>query len=334
MLAAKTNVTVVEAKQEADGAASAEAVVEEAERLAAKEEATLSTSGNSASAAEDDASSDVDTSVRKQASIAKSVVAVKKSTPSVAAKWQKGAQAHTGPRVRVMIMSARGLKGSLAGGVTSMGITDPYCVCEVLHKPHVRLQTLAIDGINGAHWNHAGSLASFVASDTLRFSIYEHDALKDQRLLGSADLPIWRVGKGGFRGELPVAGAGKDGESAFLKLVVKREGSGWDAAAWDRELQEAREAAQEAQEDEEATEDAADAEDDDEADDDDDDSKDVHPVSKASQPRPVAAKDHARHWYFVLGPQITLKITTRPKRYHQNGHYHRSNPCSRRRSRS
>jgi len=262
LLAMGTNTS---SDEDADGA---EAAVEEAERLAAKEEAMLSSSGNAASGANDR------TSENTTAGAGVPATKERNDIPSLAAKWKETSMVSTGPRLQVTIVSAWGLKGSLAGGVTSMGMTDPYCICEVMGKPHLRFQTLALDGINGPRWNHVNALEGFGADDSLRFSVYDRDALRDQSLLGSVDLPVWRVGKDGFRGELPLAGAGRDGDSAYLKLAVERRGFGWDAAAWEHLAEEAKEKAQDAQEDEAATEDAADAEEDDQDDDDDDDDDD------------------------------------------------------------
>lgn len=342
LLATKGNIST---EQDVDGADSAQAAVEEAERLAAREEAMLSSSDNSTSATTSGedvlSSSDKSTSVtasggdmrsssdnstgaatsggdmpatRQELSAfspsdnltgaaasgrdtpatkheravlpssgnstgaattggsapATKQGMAKRSFPFVAGQANSTPEAVASPRLQITIMSARGLKGSLAGGVTSLGLTDPYVTCEVLQKAHLRFQTLALDGINGPQWDHAGALTGFGAADSLHFSVFDRDAVERERLLGSVDLPIWRIGKAGFHGELPLPGAGRDGDAAFLKLAIERGGSGWDAAAWEHTAEEARDAAREAQEDAEATEDAADAEEDDQDDDEDD----------------------------------------------------------------
>jgi len=122
------------------------------------------------------------------------------------------------PALEVKILGARGLRFS---GGKEMGVTDPYCVCEIPGKPHAKVQTLALDGLHGVHWNHEGEIAEYAPGDKLRCSVFERD--RQDELLGRVVLAANRL-LHGFHGDLPLTKAGQ-GSSAYLRLAVARVGA-------------------------------------------------------------------------------------------------------------
>jgi len=123
-----------------------------------------------------------------------------------------------GPRtIRLAIKGATGLKGEDA---KARGVTDPYCVCEVQGKLKTRVQTMALDGFHGVHWDHNGEIVDFLAHDVITCSVYDQDALAGDPdyFLGRATLVDTKLLTQGFKGELHLQDAGV--HSAVLKLEV------------------------------------------------------------------------------------------------------------------
>jgi len=183
-----------------DGVESAEATIEEAEKLAASQEVTENTgtadTGTDANIEE--------TTKPKPASSSKPKV--------LAGKTRNG---HQG--LEVTIVSARGLKNQ---DTKKRGMTDPFCICEVKGKRNAKVQTVPLDGTNGVHWDHVGTINSFTMHDVLTCSVYDKDALPtdSDRFLGKTTLKGVKVLPGGFNGELPLGSAGP--EMAYLKLKI------------------------------------------------------------------------------------------------------------------
>lgn len=261
-----TKDTAISANEDEDGAASAEAIVSEAEQGAAKEEAQLKATGSGVG--------DGETAKEEGAEDAKAgptqAALVKMATkPKDAKKMSKAAarRAHRGPQnLKVRIVGARGLKGE--DGLP-LGVSDPYCVCEVEGKKKAKVQTMAIDGINGVHWEHDGEIPNFLARDSLSCSVYEQDGLPGQNFLGKTTLKGKMILPNGFDGELPLQQTGED-SGAYLKLVVV------PMAISDTDPSDVAYDAEDDDEDDGDSEDAAFDSDDDDSEDDDVNGKD-HP---------------------------------------------------------
>lgn len=231
-----TKDTAISANEDEDGAASAEAIVAEAEQGAAKEEAQFEATDNGAgdaATAKEEGAEDAKAKALatagpgKESTKAKAVprshneaALVNEATkPKAAKKMSKAAarRARRGPRnIKVTIVGARGLKGE--DGLP-LGVSDPYCICKVEGKKKAKVQTMAIDGINGVHWEHEGEIQNFLARDSLSCSVYEQDGLPGQNFLGKTTLKGKTILPKGFDGELPLQQTGKD-SGAYLKLVV------------------------------------------------------------------------------------------------------------------
>mmetsp|Transcript_119886 Transcript_119886/g.334472 ORF Transcript_119886/g.334472 Transcript_119886/m.334472 type:complete len:405 (-) Transcript_119886:122-1336(-) len=288
------------AQEAEDGAVSAEAVVAEAEKIAAREEAALE--GQAVTREGEDTGDSDGEEANSGSAPHKSRTARKVAHPKAAkrtgaklsgakhrrplkhqkvhkpkkakkvnvAKAAKTTAEKAGPpALQVNIMRARGLRGS---DVQPLGMTDPYCVCEIPGKPDAKVQTLAINGEGGVEWNHEGKITHVARGDSLRCTVYERDAVENN-LLGRVVLTSRRIGTG-FKGELRLSETGEDVQ-AYLMLAVSRTGAwGQDRdtskKGMARKLSKAKKASVEVED----TEDDEDSEDDEDQDDDDDDDQD------------------------------------------------------------
>ena len=67
------------------------------------------------------------------------------------------------PFVKVTVIGARGLRN-----VDWVGKSDPYCICEVPGKPHVKFQTPAIDEQLNPEWHHTATVPGYCVEDPLQ----------------------------------------------------------------------------------------------------------------------------------------------------------------------
>jgi len=221
--------TATASEESEDGIQSAEAAIKEAEKEASQQEATAETSEGT------DDSTEQTTLSHPQAPNAAKVVAIQpdkadKATSITAAiqtikPWMSknasralAKKSVCGPRtIRLTIKGAAGLRGEDA---KARGVTDPYCVCEVQGKPKTRVQSMALDGFHGVHWDHDGEIADFLAHEAITCSIYDQDALADDPdyFLGRTTLAGKQLLTQGFKGELNLTDGGV--HSAVLKLEV------------------------------------------------------------------------------------------------------------------
>mmetsp|Transcript_17989 Transcript_17989/g.34615 ORF Transcript_17989/g.34615 Transcript_17989/m.34615 type:complete len:327 (-) Transcript_17989:138-1118(-) len=226
-----------------DGVESAEAAVEEAEKEASKQEAVTEASEGVV-----DSTEQVVLGQPLVPNVTKKVMATEatkadKATPISAAiqtskpKLSKNVshalakKSVCGPRtIRLKIKGATGLKGEDA---RTRGMTDPYCVCEVQGKPRTKVQTMALDGFHGVHWDHDGEIVDFLAQDAITCSVYDMDALASDPdyFLGRTTLVGTKLLSQGFKGELHLKDAGAP--SAVLKLEVMPLALDGEAAAED-----------------------------------------------------------------------------------------------------
>jgi len=228
--------TATASEDSADGVESAEATVKEAEMEASQQEA-------SQQEATTETSEDTDDSTEQAASrqppvpsvnnAGADVAAIQTSRPKLSKNASRALAKRTlcGPRnMRLTIKGAAGLKGEDA---KARGVTDPYCVCEVQGKPKARVETMALDGFSGVHWDHDGEIVDFLAHDAITCSVYDMDALASDPdyFLGRTTLVGTKLLSQGFKGELHLKDAGAP--SAVLKLEVMPLALDGEAAAED-----------------------------------------------------------------------------------------------------
>mmetsp|Transcript_25054 Transcript_25054/g.72070 ORF Transcript_25054/g.72070 Transcript_25054/m.72070 type:complete len:1187 (+) Transcript_25054:37-3597(+) len=126
-------------------------------------------------------------------------------------------------RLKVCILGARSLR-NVDG--QSGGLSDPYCVCEVEGKPHVRFQTRRIDDCLDPDWNEERELMNYKAGDTLKFSVKDKDFGSKDEVLGVAMLPSSRFLQQGFDQEVPLTMPGGKGNRGTLRLRIAVLGNG------------------------------------------------------------------------------------------------------------
>jgi len=223
-----------------DGVESAEATVKEAEMEASQQEAATETSEDADNSTEEAAadqppppSATVETQPDQVSKARVVTAAIQTSRPKLGKNASRALAKRTvcGPRnIRLTIKGATGLKGDDA---QARGVTDPYCVCQVQGKPGAKVETMALDGFHGVHWDHDGEIADFMAQDAITCSIYDQDALAGDPdyFLGRTSLLGTTLLSQGFKGELHLKDAGVN--SAVLKLEVMPLALDGEAAAED-----------------------------------------------------------------------------------------------------
>jgi len=129
----------------------------------------------------------------------------------------------TGPDVqekplRIMIVGAAGLRD--ADLMPGSGMSDPYCTCELLGKPHAsQVQTQVVKNTPNPLWNHEADLQDYTIGDTLVFKVYGQDSGKRDDYLGSLTVRSDMFDPHGFEGELPLQESGT-GITATLRLRI------------------------------------------------------------------------------------------------------------------
>jgi len=233
--------TAVASEDSEDGVESAEATVKEAEMEASQQEAATEISEDADNSTEKAAvgqppapSAPLEIQPDKVNKARAVTAAIQVSRPKLGTNASRALAKRTfcGPRnIRLTIKGATGLKGEDAA---ARGVTDPYCVCQVQGKPRAKVQTMALDGLHGVHWDHDGEIEDFLAHDAITCSIYDQDALAadPDYFLGKTTLVgTTALLSHGFKGEMHLKDAGVD--SAVLKLEIVPLALDGEAAAED-----------------------------------------------------------------------------------------------------
>eukprot|EP00930_Biecheleria_cincta_P092886 TRINITY_DN8295_c0_g4_i1.p1 TRINITY_DN8295_c0_g4~~TRINITY_DN8295_c0_g4_i1.p1 ORF type:complete len:1107 (-),score=228.35 TRINITY_DN8295_c0_g4_i1:106-3426(-) len=108
----------------------------------------------------------------------------------------------------IVLVSARGLRDS----DWFWGSSDPYCLCEVVGKSQVSLQTQTCSGTEDPVWNHKAQV-TLAHGDSLKFTVCDEDMWKSDDLLGVAELKFDEFNSG-FDGEVKLKHGG------YLKVVM------------------------------------------------------------------------------------------------------------------
>jgi len=82
--------------------------------------------------------------------------------------------------VLIKIMKATNLRAA-----DRNGLSDPYCVCEVLGKPRTKRQTTTAYRTLNPTWNESLAIEDFTFDDNIGFKVYDKDMADADDLLGS-----------------------------------------------------------------------------------------------------------------------------------------------------
>ncbi|CAK0910775.1 unnamed protein product [Prorocentrum cordatum] len=116
-----------------------------------------------------------------------------------------------------MLLRIVGARGLRRGGWVPGHTSDPYCVCTVEGKPHTKVQTPTEKNTTDPLWNSEHTI-SVVPGDTLIFTCFDKDNLKDDDFVGRGTLPFHQFCHG-FQGDIQL----KDNDHnhiSSLQLVV------------------------------------------------------------------------------------------------------------------
>eukprot|EP00928_Gymnodinium_smaydae_P061323 TRINITY_DN45425_c0_g1_i1.p1 TRINITY_DN45425_c0_g1~~TRINITY_DN45425_c0_g1_i1.p1 ORF type:complete len:848 (-),score=85.63 TRINITY_DN45425_c0_g1_i1:142-2685(-) len=117
--------------------------------------------------------------------------------------------------IRILIESASGLPNK---DPVLFGVSDPYCVCEIVDREGATCQTNVLKDTLAPCWNYEHTFNGFTAGDFLRFAVFDKDEWpKKDDFLGQATLPGARIIPDGFDGLLGLDGEGGQGQ---LKIKI------------------------------------------------------------------------------------------------------------------
>jgi len=105
--------------------------------------------------------------------------------------------------LKVTIRSATGLKAMDPNiRILSSGKSDPYCICEVPCKSRLQFTTPVIANCLDPVWDTTGELKPYRDGDSLRFTVWDQDLVKQDDFLGRATLESKVFRLSGFDGEI------------------------------------------------------------------------------------------------------------------------------------
>jgi len=119
------------------------------------------------------------------------------------------------PQTRVHIRGATGLRDADWG--LGAGQADPFCICEVVNKPHLQLVTPTYENKANPAWGFTTGL-DLDSNDTLVFTVMDQDFLKKADCLGTVTVTAEQL-RSGLKGKLPL-GRSK-GSKAFLEVAIE-----------------------------------------------------------------------------------------------------------------
>eukprot|EP00930_Biecheleria_cincta_P046224 TRINITY_DN31880_c0_g2_i1.p1 TRINITY_DN31880_c0_g2~~TRINITY_DN31880_c0_g2_i1.p1 ORF type:complete len:659 (+),score=192.13 TRINITY_DN31880_c0_g2_i1:35-2011(+) len=121
----------------------------------------------------------------------------------------------------VTLVGARNLRNADWSWL-GQGVSDPYCVCEIVGKMVGKFQTQTIDNNLNPSWNEVWEVRGFAKGDELRISVYDRDSEsgKDDDFLGEILLTDSHLCPSGFTGELPLHKAGSAEARIILDIKV------------------------------------------------------------------------------------------------------------------
>jgi len=128
---------------------------------------------------------------------------------------------NVGPQQQVMlkvtIMRAAHLRN--ADWMPGTGKSDPYCTCEIVGKPSTKFTSHTVDNDLNPVWNHAGEIREYIYGDTLLFTVYNSNMMKDS-VLGRASLSTSQFYPNGFEGDVMLVDAGRGSSPTLTVRIV------------------------------------------------------------------------------------------------------------------
>lgn len=116
--------------------------------------------------------------------------------------------------LKFKIVSAKGLPSFVIGG-----LSDPYCICELVGKPRTRVRSPTIFKSLNPVWNFNVEFDHFTEDDAIKFSIYDADDLKDDDFMAIQSIHSKDLLHGGRSQEILLTSA-KQGTKATLKIEI------------------------------------------------------------------------------------------------------------------
>jgi len=150
-------------------------------------------------------------------------VVLKRTTTEVCLRLPDGKESWVGIEdvtvLEVSILGALGLHNK-----DWIGKSDPYCICQIVEKPHTKIQTETVTDRLDPVWGFEAGIVSYAKGDALRFEVFDQDKLKKDDFLGQAVLKSEDFHSGGFYGDVQLLSEeGKPGMGTLLvKVAVKQ----------------------------------------------------------------------------------------------------------------
>jgi len=123
--------------------------------------------------------------------------------------------------IRVSMLGAKGLRSADKW----TGKSDPYCICEVVGRPHTKCETEVQKNTLQPTWEKAHhDIVEYKEGESLRFTVKDKDRGKADDILGSALLRAPDFVPDGFHGEIMLTEQSRTGTGELPpKLAVKVE---------------------------------------------------------------------------------------------------------------
>jgi hypothetical protein len=118
-------------------------------------------------------------------------------------------------RCYVNILSATDLRSADWGGKS-----DPYCTCEVVGKPHSKIQTKVLFRTLDPVWNEEDEVVSYDEADDLRFEVWDYDLIGKPDSLGYVIVNNDDFHPQGYSGKLYLESGGKGHASITVEIEI------------------------------------------------------------------------------------------------------------------
>lgn len=119
----------------------------------------------------------------------------------------------------ITLIGARGLRNADSVKVKGEGLSDPYCTCEIVGKPHSRIKTRLVKDSLDPIWDYQGEIQDFEDGDSLTFCVWDFDQGDDDDLLGKVTLNSSQFYPAGYDGEVPLEDVGGNSRP-FLRIHI------------------------------------------------------------------------------------------------------------------
>jgi len=118
----------------------------------------------------------------------------------------------------IMIAGATGLRNADWSPFTQ-DKSDPYCICQLVKNPDVKIKTATIQNTLNPVWNHVERVTSYQKGDSLQFTVWDYDVGKRDDKLGHIRLSSSMFLPNGFMGKLQLQGSGNTTAALYVVVV-------------------------------------------------------------------------------------------------------------------